>query len=177
MISTNLYLGVYWLEELIQEIKYPLISSSLSFLLFFYSRFWEMNYSFSVCIEREYIYFPLPKESLSSVFSSELWSNFYFSLHFVESITDFSFLSMMLMQSIKIPFHKIFFQKILSFSGLSLSHNHADSYVQGYSKGFLKFCMFTTLLAIPFLCLPYISHFISENLLIPVVAFQIYFSK
>lgn len=121
MISTNLYLGVYWLEELIQEIKYPLISSSLSFLLFFYSRFCEMNYSFSFCIEWECIYFPLPKESLSSVFSSELWSNFYFfSLHFVESITDFSFLSMMLMQSIKIPFHKIFFQKILSFSGLSL---------------------------------------------------------
>lgn len=126
MISTNLYLGVYWLEELIQEIKYPLISSSLSFLLFFYSRFWEMNYSFSVCIERECIYFPLPKESLSSVFSSELWSNFYFfSLHFVESITDFSFLSMMLMQSIKIPFHKIFFQKILFFSGLSLGCSFA----------------------------------------------------
>lgn len=126
MISTNLYLGVYWLEELIQEIKYPLISSSLSFLLFFYSRFWEMNYSFSVCIERECIYFPLPKESLSSVFSSELSSNFYFfSLHFVESITDFSFLSMMLMQSIKIPFHKIFFQKILSFSGLSLGCSFA----------------------------------------------------
>lgn len=126
MISTNLYLGVYWLEELIQEIRYPLIRSSLSFLLFFYSRFWEMNYSFSVCIDWECIYFPLPKEGLSSVFSSELWLNVCFLfLHFVESITDFSFLSMMLMQSIKIPFHKIFFQKILSFSGFSLGYSFA----------------------------------------------------
>lgn len=150
----SLYPDVPWVKGLWQEIEYTWVSFRFPFHYLFYNRLCEINHSFSVCHEWECIYFLLPKVSLSSVSSSVCWSNFYTSsLHFVESVPDFKFLAMLLIQSIKFhPRKKIFFFWALFFLELLLDNhlptslNYSDSYKQGFPKEFLRVCTFTTYL-------------------------------